>query len=271
MSPERGTFFIGENMSCTHEDLDTLIADLETANYTIDDLTQETLTGAGVFDVLMRALENHLEREHTANRITGDQYAATYTQLTGVVLQQSIQFLLGLGKLQLENNLTTLQNEKLKKEIQLLCQKLVTEKAQVMDSTVLDPTATDAETPTNPDTGDKYNSTVQPVEGTIGERNRVLCRQVKGFDDNYKTNVGKAVLDTYRTLLSNLGGDSGISFPPSIQDGGVEYMMKTLKTDAGLQDLNNADYLGDSRATDEANQGDYYWKADHPTPTDDGC
>ena len=253
-------------MSCTTDELQALIADTAEINYDVSDLTQEVLEGAGVFDVLMRALENHLEREHEANRITGDQYAATYTQLTGVVLQQSITFLLGLGNLQLQNKTTILQNAKLAKEIQLLCQKLVTEKAQVMNQTILDPTASDEETYLN-DEGELYNSTVQNVEGTIGERNRVLQRQVEGYDDNYKTNVGKAILDTYRTLLSNLGEDAGVSFPPSIQDAGVDYIMKAMKMDSGLQELNNTDYFGDDRSEGGNGTGkNAYWKLDIPDP-----
>lgn len=236
-----------------------LIAD-DQEDVTLDDLTQEVLEGAGVFDTLMRAMSNHLEKEHSANRITGDQYATVYSAALTQVLQQSIAFLLGKGKFRLERGLTLLQLAKLDKEIALLCQKLVTEKAQVMDRTILDPTADDDTSPTDGD-GNHYWDTIQPVEGTIGERNRVLCRQVKGYDDNYKTNVGKTILDTYRTLLSNLGNDSGVSFPPSITDAGTDYIMKALKMDSGLQDLNNDNSLG--------RDNNFYWNENIPEPKDD--
>lgn len=222
----------------------------------LEELTQANLeNGTGVFDVLMRALEEHLQKEHSADRITGDQYANAYVQLTSTVLTQSIQFLLGAEKLKLDRGLTLLQLAKLEKEIALLCQKLVTEKAQVMDRTILDPTATEDTSYTNA-AGDSYHNTIQEVEGTIGERNNVLARQVQGYDDNYKTQVGKIILDTYRTVVSNLGSDSGVSFPPSIIDAGTEYLMKTLKMDSGLQAVDNTNNLG------RDDEGEYYWNLD---------
>ena len=248
-------------MTCTIEELQALIDTENRINYSLEDLTQETLEGAGVFDVLMRALENHLEREHENDRITGDQYASTYVQLTNVVLQQSISFILGLGKLQLDKDLNALQQAKLMKEIQLLCQKLVTEKAQVLDRTVLDPTAADEATYLN-DNGELFNQTVQPVEGTIGRRNSVLVRQKQGYDDDYKTKSASTILDTYRTLAAN-------QIPttvPSILDPGIDYIMKVMKMDSGLQEWDNTDYLGDERADESGKGQNAYWKMDIPDP-----
>ena len=219
-------------MSCTIDELNALTETVPKIDYTLEDLTQETLEGAGVFDVLMRALENHLEREHNANRITGDQYAATYTQLTGAVLQQSIQFILGLGKLQLENSLTLLQNEKLKKEIQLLCQRLVTEKAQVMDQTLLDPTAIDSETYQDPVTGDLYNQTVQNIQGTIGRKNAILDRQRQGYQDDYKTKASQLILDAYKIIFSNVP-DIG-SYPEELKNPSIDQLIEHLKLDSDM-------------------------------------
>ena len=249
----------------------TDISNLITASINDDvdvaDLTQENIeSGQGVFDILMRTISSHLAKEHSANRITGDQYADVYTSALATVLQQSIAFLLGLEKFKLEKNLTLLQLAKLEKEIMLLCQKLVTEKAQVMKETVLDPTATEDTSGTG--LNGSLHDTVNKVEGTIGERNRVLCRQVKGYDDNYKTNVGKAILDSYRTLVSNLGGDSEYGYPPSISPSGIDFILKGLKMDSGLQTHNDTPNLGHA---DLGGDGTFYWNEIPPMPDPENC
>lgn len=255
-----GDFFKGTNMSCTTDELNALTADLENISYTLEDLTQETLEGAGVFDVLMRALENHLEREHAANRITGDQYAATYTQLTSTVLQQSIQFILGLGKLQLENSLTILQNEKLKKEIQLLCQRLVTEKAQVMDNTVLDPTANDNETYQDPVTGALYNQTIQNIQGTTGRKNNILSRQAKGYDDDYKTKASQLILDAYKIIYSNIT-DTG-AFPYELRNPAIDHLIEHLKMDTKIVTDKSSDTVRDNEGEIRDDQLSYSSQAE---------
>lgn len=57
-------------------------------------LTEVNLTGEGVFDKLMAAVDLHIQREFRGNRITGDQYAKVYTEVMTGVLGSSVQFLL---------------------------------------------------------------------------------------------------------------------------------------------------------------------------------
>lgn len=61
---------------------------------TINDLTQTTLEGNGVFDVLMRANKAHLEAEYSKSRIRGPEYATVYLQSLQTVMQTALQFLL---------------------------------------------------------------------------------------------------------------------------------------------------------------------------------
>lgn len=61
---------------------------------TLEQLTEVDLEGAGVFDKLMSAVDLHIQREFKGNRLTGDQYAAVYTEVMTGVLSQSTQFLL---------------------------------------------------------------------------------------------------------------------------------------------------------------------------------
>lgn len=51
-----------------------------TTEFNVDELTEGTLTGKGVFDVLLQTLRLHLDREFTSGRITGTAYATVYSQ-----------------------------------------------------------------------------------------------------------------------------------------------------------------------------------------------
>ncbi|WHM52892.1 hypothetical protein [Sulfitobacter phage vB_SupP_AX] len=55
---------------------------------------ENTLTGAGAFDVFMVAMDKHLEREFKGNRITGSQYAEVYTAVANQVMGQAVSFTL---------------------------------------------------------------------------------------------------------------------------------------------------------------------------------
>ena len=71
----------------------------------VTDLTQSTLEGTGVFDVLMRANKAHLEAEFNKNRIKGAEYATVYLGSVTQVMQTALQFLLTKEKTDLEAQL----------------------------------------------------------------------------------------------------------------------------------------------------------------------
>jgi len=68
-------------------------------------LTDATLEGSGVFDVLMRANKAHLEAEFSKNRIKGPEYATVYLGALTQVLQVSASFALAQHKAGLEADL----------------------------------------------------------------------------------------------------------------------------------------------------------------------
>ena len=72
---------------------------------TVADLTQTTLEGTGVFDVLMRANRAHLENEYDKNRIKGAEYATVYLGSMESVMRASLEFLLQRQKISLEAQL----------------------------------------------------------------------------------------------------------------------------------------------------------------------
>lgn len=75
----------------------------------VTDLTQSTLEGTGVFDVLMRANKAHLEAEFNKNRIKGAEYATVYLGSLTQVMQTALQFLLTKEKTDLEAQLLAKQ------------------------------------------------------------------------------------------------------------------------------------------------------------------
>lgn len=85
---------------------------------TIDQLTDATLEGDGVFDVLMRANKAHLDAEYAKDRIKGAEYATVYLGSLESVMSTSLQFLLQREKIALEAELMAQQVEIAK--IQLL-------------------------------------------------------------------------------------------------------------------------------------------------------
>lgn len=71
----------------------------------VTDLTQATLEGSGIFDVLMRTNKAHLEAEFNKNRIKGAEYATVYLGSLTQVMQTALQFLLTKEKTDLEAQL----------------------------------------------------------------------------------------------------------------------------------------------------------------------
>jgi hypothetical protein len=92
-SPTPPTLDLSDSKYDFTKDADSdLYKDVSTV--TLEELTEVNLEGEGVFDQLMQAVDLHIQREYKGNRITGDQYAKVYTEVTTAVLGQSVSFLL---------------------------------------------------------------------------------------------------------------------------------------------------------------------------------
>lgn len=84
----------------------TLPAKIELA-----ELTQATLEGSGVFDVLMRANKAHLDDQYQQGRIRGPEYATVYLGSLEAVMRTGLEFLLQRDKNALEAQLLAMQIE----------------------------------------------------------------------------------------------------------------------------------------------------------------
>ena len=94
------------------------------ASLHIADLTQATLDGSGVFDVLMKANKAHLESEFNKNRIKGPEYATVYLGSMTQILQTALQFILTKDKALLEADL-------IQKQIDLVAKQILQAQAQI--------------------------------------------------------------------------------------------------------------------------------------------
>jgi hypothetical protein len=124
-------------------------------------LTSGAIDGQGVFDILMQANKAHIEAEFNKGRITGPDYSTVYLGMVQASMQAAISFLVQRDKISLENDLlqeqinnavlegkvlvaqecklraeydlTLATITKTGKESDLLSQKILTEKAQIME------------------------------------------------------------------------------------------------------------------------------------------
>lgn len=173
----------------------------------VSELSQTTLDGTGVFDVLMRANKAHLDAEYAKNRIKGAEYATVYLGSLQSVLQTALAFVLqqrkndleaillekqialltqqGLNavteglvltaqKCKLDAEFDLLQSEKLKSiaETALLTQKNATEKAQTMALGV-------------------------DVDSVVGRQKALYMAQTNGFARDAEQKAAKLLVDTW--------------------------------------------------------------------------
>ena len=91
------------------------------ADISIDQVTTTDVNENGVFDVLMRSVDSHLDKQYTSGRIKGTEYATVYLGALQTVLQQAIAFVLSEEK-------TEKEIELLEGQIDLVNQQVLTEK-----------------------------------------------------------------------------------------------------------------------------------------------
>jgi hypothetical protein len=82
----------------------------------ITDLTHASIDGNGVFDVLMRAVNAHLQKEWSANRLKGTEYSTVYLGALESTMNASLQFLLARDKTNAEIDILKQQLVNLKVE-----------------------------------------------------------------------------------------------------------------------------------------------------------
>jgi hypothetical protein len=79
-----------------------------------------TVSGDGILDDLMEAVNIHLDAQYKLGRITGDKYADVYLGSMQFALQNAVAFVLGEQKADKEAELLTAQEVKVREEIKLV-------------------------------------------------------------------------------------------------------------------------------------------------------
>jgi len=153
----------------------------------ISDVTNSTNVdnGTGIFDKLIEAVEQRIERQFSDGRITGADFSTVYLGALQTVLQQAIQFTLAEEKAGLDADLvaeqvqlTIGQTAKAYAEVSLLAQKQETELRQTSD----------------------------PTGGVMLGQLDLYRAQILGFEGKHKNELIKNMLDTWAVIYSITDG-----------------------------------------------------------------
>jgi hypothetical protein len=128
-----------------------------------------TVTGTGIFDDLMEAVNIHLDAQFQLGRITGADYATVYLGAMQSALQNSASFTLG--------------KEKTNAESTLIAQKEITEYAQTQQTTKVAPHA----------------------DSLSGKQAVLYGEQAKGFQWNADQKYLKTLLDAWAININTAG------------------------------------------------------------------
>lgn len=82
----------------------------------ITQLTTGELDGTGVFDILMKTSREHLIREHSAGRITGQDFTNAYISMMQAVMAQATQYALMKDKTAYDISLVSAQTNLVKQQ-----------------------------------------------------------------------------------------------------------------------------------------------------------
>ena len=184
---------------------------------TVDDITQGSVTGTGIFDKLMATVAAQLQAEFKADRITQTDYGQVYVSALNNTLGQAIQFLLTKDQAALQAATLAAQYEKIALEKQILelqKQQLTLQLAQLEQQTLLiqSQILTDAaqrglieqKTVTEvAQTQDTPTSNISAgYSGVVGKQNALYAAQTTGFTRDAEQKAAKLALDILATQLS---------------------------------------------------------------------
>lgn len=188
----------------------------------IGDVTTGSLDGTGYFDILMRTVSLHLQREWTGGRITGDVYAKAYLEAMNNALNQAIGFVISVNQAAVNEDLIRAQIDQIRAQVA----QMQVQEDQIRAQIELIGYQGNAEQA-------KYKDVVDglTVAGSIGKQKDVYSAQIKGFKDSALQSVAKTMMDIWSVQRST---DDGIMPTPEskLYDGNignaVNEMLKNL-------------------------------------------
>ena len=217
------------------------------APVTVDDITQGSVTGTGIFDKLMATVAAQLQAEFKADRITQTDYGQVYVSALNNTLGQAIQFLLtkdqaalqaatlaaqyekiALEKdiLELQKQQLTLQLAQLKQQTLLIQSQILTDAAQralINQKTVTEVAQTQDTPMSNTSTG---------YSGVVGKQNALYAAQTTGFTRDAEQKAAKLALDILATQLST--DDSMTVAKTNMHPAAIGALVQKLATGIGV-------------------------------------
>ena len=217
------------------------------APVTVDDITQGSVTGTGIFDKLMATVAAQLQAEFKADRITQTDYGQVYVSALNNTLGQAIQFLLTKDQAALQAATLAAQYEKIALEkdiLELQKQQLTLQLAQLEQQTLLiqSQILTDAaqralinqKTVTEiAQTQDNPTSNISTgYSGVVGKQNALYAAQTTGFARDAEQKAAKLALDILATQLST--DDSMTIANTNMHPAAIGALVQKLATGIGV-------------------------------------
>lgn len=217
------------------------------APVTVDDITQGSVTGTGIFDKLMATVAAQLQAEFQADRITKSDYGQVYVSALNNTLGQAIQFLLtkdqavvqaatlaaqyekiALEKdiLELQKQQLTLQLAQLEQQTLLIQSQILTDAAQraLINQKLVTEVAQTQDTPTS--------NTSTGYSGVVGKQNALYAAQTTGFTRDAEQKAAKLALDILATQLST--DDSMTVANTNMHPAAIGALVEKLATGIGV-------------------------------------
>ena len=217
------------------------------APVTVDDITQGSVTGTGIFDKLMATVAAQLQAEFQADRITKSDYGQVYVSALNNTLGQAIQFLLtkdqaalqaatlaaqyekiALEKdiLELQKQQLTLQLTQLEQQTLLIQSQILTDAAQraLINQKTVTEVAQTQDTPTS--------NTSTGYSGVVGKQNALYAAQTTGFTRDAEQKAAKLALDILATQLST--DDSMTVANTNMHPAAIGALVQKLATGIGV-------------------------------------
>ena len=226
--------------------MDITIDDTNIKPKDINDLTKGSLTGSGVFDVLMASAELHIQDEYKKQRITGSNYATTYLGIIQTVLQLSTQFVLQQDNSWIELEKLKLEKEKLKLELELQKVKIKLEEAQLEIAKV----QLEQEKQKIPLIKAQALTELAKTKDIIPNVHGVLGQEIKAskatVDNANKASYLSLAKDLAVTPFATIESAEGVGASYYGLNGGnsVEYL-NALRRAFGITELNTSKYSGE--------------------------
>lgn len=182
------------------------------ADIQLTDLTNATQVGngTGIFDVLMQAVNRHIDEQFENGRIVGPEYATVYLGSIQSVLQESIKFLLGEQQADKQAELLQAQIDKTGQESDVA----------IAQATKLyeDIAASQSKT-----TRDNNEST---------QKIALMAAQTTGFTTDVKQKMLKQMLEAHAVELS-INGSVAAPAPNSAKEASIDDVANDILTDVG--------------------------------------